>query len=47
MLELQHSSITEQEREALNEGSTVSVRRYLRTVFPDNPVRREISRIES
>jgi hypothetical protein len=30
----------------LNFGSTLSVRRYLRTVFLDSPVRRAISRIE-
>src|SRR5947209_9055650 len=30
----------------VNLGSTLSVRRYLRTVFLDNPVRRAISRIE-
>ncbi|YBW38092.1 hypothetical protein ACMYR2_0585 [Nitrobacter sp. TKz-YC01] len=30
----------------LNRGSTLSARRYLRTVFLDRPVRREISRIE-
>jgi hypothetical protein len=31
----------------LNFGSTVPARRYLRIVFRDKPVRREISRIES
>jgi hypothetical protein len=30
----------------LNFGSTLSERRYLRTVFLDSPVRRDISRIE-
>ena len=30
----------------LNLGSTMSERRYLRTVFLDRPVRREISLIE-
>jgi hypothetical protein len=30
----------------LNFGSTLSERRYLRTVFRDSPVRRAISRIE-
>jgi hypothetical protein len=29
-----------------NFGSTLSERRYLRTVFRDSPVRRDISRIE-
>jgi hypothetical protein len=29
-----------------NFGSTLSERRYLRTVFLDSPVRRDISRIE-
>ena len=31
----------------LNFGSTEPARRYLRIVFRDNPVRRDISRIES
>jgi hypothetical protein len=31
----------------LNFGSTAPARRYLRIVFRDNPVRRDISRIES
>src|SRR3569833_3899193 len=31
----------------LNFGSTLSARRYLRTVFLDSPVRRAISRIEN
>jgi hypothetical protein len=30
----------------LNFGSTLSERRYLRTVFLDSPVRRDISQIE-